>query len=221
MKVLSGAVQPDAGEMRIDGRALRAGAARCEARRAGVAMIYQELSLGPHLTVMENILLGIEPARAGLAGGLGVLDRRAMRRRAVAALEELHHRRSPPTRSWAGCPSPRSRSSRSRARWRSAAACWCSTSRPAAWPRPTSSALFAAGPPAAPQGHAIVYISHFIEEVQARRRSLHRAARRPQRRRRRDGRGQRARDRRSDGRPPRRAALSAQRARAAASRCWR
>src|SRR5581483_12018768 len=32
-----------------------------DARRAGVAMIYQELSLAPHLSVMENILLGVEP----------------------------------------------------------------------------------------------------------------------------------------------------------------
>ena len=43
--------------------------------RSGVAMIYQELSLGPHLTVAENSLLGMEPTRSGLRAGLGVLDR--------------------------------------------------------------------------------------------------------------------------------------------------
>ena len=54
-------------------------AARCEARRAGVAMIYQELSLAPHLSVMENILLGMEPTRAGRS-----CDRRADARRSPA-----------------------------------------------------------------------------------------------------------------------------------------
>src|SRR5437868_14575756 len=53
MKVLSGAVPPDAGEMRIAG-APYAPADPLQARRAGVAMIYQELSLAPHLTVVEN-----------------------------------------------------------------------------------------------------------------------------------------------------------------------
>src|SRR4029079_1532808 len=85
MKVLSGAIQPDAGEMRIDGAAY-APADPLHARRAGVAMIYQELSLAPHLTVAQNILLGVEPVR-----GLGVVDGRALRERARRALEELHH----------------------------------------------------------------------------------------------------------------------------------
>ena len=49
MKVLSGAIQPDAGDMAIDG-ARYAPAEPLDARRAGVAMIYQELSLAPHLT---------------------------------------------------------------------------------------------------------------------------------------------------------------------------
>src|SRR5204862_1710993 len=53
MKVLSGAIQPDTGDMRIDGAPYAPGGP-LEARRAGVAMIYQELSLAPHLTVAEN-----------------------------------------------------------------------------------------------------------------------------------------------------------------------
>src|SRR5256885_6088302 len=60
MKVLSGAHQPDAGEMSLDG-APYAPRTPLDARKAGVCMIYQELSLAPHLTVMENILLGMEP----------------------------------------------------------------------------------------------------------------------------------------------------------------
>src|ERR1700754_3576987 len=60
MKVLSGAHLPDEGEMWLDGQPY-APRDPLEARLAGVAMIYQELSLAPHLSVMENILLGMEP----------------------------------------------------------------------------------------------------------------------------------------------------------------
>jgi ribose transport system ATP-binding protein len=60
MKVLSGAHQPDGGEMWLDGERYQP-KNPLQARRRGVAMIYQELSLARHLTVMENILLGMEP----------------------------------------------------------------------------------------------------------------------------------------------------------------
>src|SRR5215471_18942650 len=65
MKVLSGAHLPDKGEMWLDGQPY-APRDPLEARRAGVAMIYQELSLARHLSVMENILLGVEPTRGPL-----------------------------------------------------------------------------------------------------------------------------------------------------------
>src|SRR5689334_12332481 len=58
MKVLSGAHQPDAGAMWLDGQPY-APRNPLDARRSGVAMIYQELSLAPHLSAMENILLGM------------------------------------------------------------------------------------------------------------------------------------------------------------------
>src|ERR1700737_3389374 len=60
MKVLSGAHRPDDGRMWLNG-APYAPTHPLEARRAGVSMIYQELSLARHLTVMENISLGMEP----------------------------------------------------------------------------------------------------------------------------------------------------------------
>src|SRR5260221_13455459 len=65
MKVLSGAHLPDDGEMFLDGDRYVPGNP-LHARESGIAMIYQELSLAPHLSVMENILLGIEPSRRGL-----------------------------------------------------------------------------------------------------------------------------------------------------------
>ena len=60
MKVLSGAHQPNAGSMTLEGKPYRP-RNPLAARAAGIGMIYQELSLAPHLSVMENILLGIEP----------------------------------------------------------------------------------------------------------------------------------------------------------------
>src|SRR5260370_37067949 len=59
MKVLSGAVVADAGEMVLDGKPY-APTGPQDARRQGVAMIYQELTLAPHLTVEANIMLGLE-----------------------------------------------------------------------------------------------------------------------------------------------------------------
>src|SRR5689334_6378891 len=62
MKVLSGAHLPDEGEMWVDGQPY-APRNPLDARRMGVAMIYQELSLARDLSVMENITLGMEPTR--------------------------------------------------------------------------------------------------------------------------------------------------------------
>ncbi len=62
MKILSGADRADEGQIWIDGQPYAPQDPRA-GRAAGIAMIYQELSLAPHLTVMENILLGIEPTR--------------------------------------------------------------------------------------------------------------------------------------------------------------
>src|SRR5438045_2751524 len=82
MKVLSGAIVADEGSMHLDGQLYRPRDPMA-ARRAGVAMIYQELSLCPHLSVEENIALGLEPNVAGL------LRRGEIRRRAKEALATL------------------------------------------------------------------------------------------------------------------------------------
>ncbi|MCA1651240.1 MAG: ATP-binding cassette domain-containing protein, partial [Acidobacteria bacterium] len=84
MAILSGALLPDAGEMMLDGVPYRP-RNPIDARHAGVAMIYQELSLARHLSVMENILLGLEPAR------YGILQRHRMRAIAGDALTQLGH----------------------------------------------------------------------------------------------------------------------------------
>ncbi len=83
MKVLSGAYLADpGGEIRIDGRPhpIRGPA---DARRAGIAIIYQELALAPNVTVAENIFLGRE-ARQGM-----LLARRRMEAECLPVLERL------------------------------------------------------------------------------------------------------------------------------------
>jgi ribose transport system ATP-binding protein len=68
MKVLSGAHAPDAGTIALDGAPFRPGDPLA-ARRAGVAIVYQELAIAPHLSVAENVLLGHLPARCGVVRG--------------------------------------------------------------------------------------------------------------------------------------------------------
>src|SRR5919197_297098 len=60
MKILSGAVAPDAGTIALRGAPLHLRNV-AEARRAGIAMVYQELNLVPDLTVAENLSLGRLP----------------------------------------------------------------------------------------------------------------------------------------------------------------
>jgi ribose transport system ATP-binding protein len=83
MKVLSGAYRPDAGgEILIDGVPAATGDP-IKARAAGIAVIYQELSLAPNLTVAQNIFLGNEPRR------LGFVDRDQCNRRANEIIARL------------------------------------------------------------------------------------------------------------------------------------
>src|SRR5688500_14885300 len=165
MAILAGATAPDAGTMTLNGVPYAPEDPR-EARKAGVAMIYQELSLAPHLSVMENIALGVEPARGGPLGAMGVIDRATVRRTARAAPEQLDH---PEIRleARAGDLSPAAQQLVEIAR---ALATGC---RVLVLDEPTSSLarqdasrLFDLITRLKQQGLAIVYISHFIEEVQ-------------------------------------------------------
>ena len=82
MKILSGAVRPDAGRLLIDD-VVYAPADPLAGRAVGVSMIYQELNLAPHLSVEANLTLGAERHTAGVM-------RRAQHRPAMmAALEKL------------------------------------------------------------------------------------------------------------------------------------
>lgn len=84
MNVLSGAIRPDAGSLEIKGKPYNP-ANPLEARKNGIALIHQELSLAPHLSVAENILLGMENS------SFGWLDRKALRARALEVLQYFNH----------------------------------------------------------------------------------------------------------------------------------
>jgi ribose transport system ATP-binding protein len=88
LRVLAGASLPDEGEVRVEGEVI-AFRGPADALARGVTVIYQELTLVPHLTVAENLYLGIEPARRG------ILERAAMRRGAAEALEQVGLRVDP------------------------------------------------------------------------------------------------------------------------------
>jgi ribose transport system ATP-binding protein len=85
MKILSGALRPDAGTLQLDGAAY-APSGPHDALRRGVAMIYQELNLAPDLSVEDNIMLGQEERAAGI-----FVHRAAQRRRVREALALLGH----------------------------------------------------------------------------------------------------------------------------------
>jgi rhamnose transport system ATP-binding protein len=64
VKVMTGVHQPDKGEMYLDGKRVSFSDTR-ESRQAGIAAIYQELSLFPDLDVAENIFVGRQPTTTG------------------------------------------------------------------------------------------------------------------------------------------------------------
>ena len=88
MKILSGAVAPDAGSIELDGVPY-APEGPAGARAFGVAMVYQEPMLCPHLTVAEMLLLGSEPARWGIVRR-GFMRERARQALALVATSERH-----------------------------------------------------------------------------------------------------------------------------------
>jgi ribose transport system ATP-binding protein len=158
MKVLSGAYRPDAGSMALDGLPYAPRGPR-EALARGVAMIYQELALAPALSVEANILLGQERVKGGW------LRLREHRRIAAEALALLEH---PDIR-----PEAKVRDLGVGAQQLvEVARALVSRARVIVFDEPTSSLserdaerLFAIIDRLRDRGLAIVYISHFLEEV--------------------------------------------------------
>lgn len=83
VKILSGAVRRDRGEIRLDGRTAEI-RSPADAQRLGIRVIHQELNLVPQLSAAENILLGEEPTR-----GWGIVHRRGLQETAEGRLRSL------------------------------------------------------------------------------------------------------------------------------------
>jgi simple sugar transport system ATP-binding protein len=88
VKVLSGVLQPDAGEIWFEGRKV-AIPNPIAARVLGIETVYQDLALAPDLESSANLFLGREDLRPGILGRLGFLDKPAMRRRTKEAFGQL------------------------------------------------------------------------------------------------------------------------------------
>lgn len=82
MQVIAGAERPDRGSMSLEGLPYHP-VSPGQARERGVAIVHQELSICPDLNVRENVLLGAEPTR------LGLVDARRARQRTERALRLL------------------------------------------------------------------------------------------------------------------------------------
>jgi ABC-type sugar transport system ATPase subunit len=87
MKVLTGAYQPDRGEIYLNGKRVHF-ASPADSRRAGIEMVYQDLALAGNLSVTGNIFLGHEHTRAQW-GPLRLLDDKRMEQEAADLLERL------------------------------------------------------------------------------------------------------------------------------------
>jgi len=159
MKILSGAIRPDSGRMAIDGKPY-APAGPVDGFRGGISMIYQELTLAPHMTVAENIMLGRELHASGW------INRRATKARVEEALEQVRHPEISPE-------VPVGKLSVGAKQLVEIARALLNRSRIVVMDEPTSSLsqedslrLFEIIRALKSQDVGVIYISHFLEEVQ-------------------------------------------------------
>lgn len=159
VKILSGAVKPDSGSMTIEGEAYSP-TGPLDGRRRGISMIYQELNLAPHLTVEENIMLGQEIRSRGF------LSLKSMKARVREALEIVHHPEISPD-------IPVRKLSVGAKQLVEIARALMNRAKILVMDEPTSSLshedglrLFEIVRRLKTQGVSVIYISHFLEEVQ-------------------------------------------------------
>ncbi len=158
MKILSGAVSPDRGRMELAGRHYAPRGPHA-ARLAGVAMIYQELNLAGDLNVVENVMLGQEVSRFGL------VKQSEHRAKVLAALKQLDRADLP-------LDVPVSQLSIADQQVVEIARALVIDAKVIVFDEPTSSLtqhdvenLFRAIERLQQSGIAIIYISHFLEEI--------------------------------------------------------
>ena len=160
LSILGGLLRSDAGTIQVNGEAYTPRTPR-DARARGIALIHQELSLFPHLSVAENVLMGTEPSRRGL------WDRERARSVTRQVLAEFGHPDIDPDAIVGRLPiGARQVVEICRA--------IATRARVVLMDEPTSSLprgdverLFALIGRLAGAGVAVVYISHFLEETRA------------------------------------------------------
>jgi ribose transport system ATP-binding protein len=158
MNILAGAFPPDSGAMMVSGEPY-APRGPADARQRGIAHIHQELALCAHLSVAENILMGVEPSRGGW------LRRDELHDRAAALLADFGRAEIDPRSRTGDLPlADQQVVEICRALARDA--------RVLLMDEPTSSLqranverLFETVRRLRDRGIAIIYISHFLEEV--------------------------------------------------------
>jgi ribose transport system ATP-binding protein len=160
LRLAAGAERPDEGVMTWRGKPyLPNGPA--DAARSGVAIIHQEPALAPALTVEDNLALGREARR------FGFVRRRALRARVEAALARFPHPELAPDRP-VGTLSAAARQLVDIARALVFDADLVVMDEPtSSLSRPDAERLFGVVRELAAEGRAVVYVSHFLEEVRA------------------------------------------------------
>ncbi|MDH7512928.1 MAG: sugar ABC transporter ATP-binding protein [Clostridiales bacterium] len=159
IKIMSGAIRPTRGTMNLEG-AKYSPASPLEGRKMGISVIYQELNLAPHMTVEENIMLGQEWKACGF------LRRKKMRQKACEVLRLVSHPEIAPD-------VPVRRLSVAARQIVEISRALLEKAKILIMDEPTSSLsgedrhrLFRLIKQLKGQGVSIVYISHFLEEVQ-------------------------------------------------------
>jgi len=88
VRILSGAEQPDGGEILFEGRPLEL-STPTDARSRGIETVFQDLALANHLDPIQNMYLGRELMKPGVLGRLGFMERSAMRDHGKEAFASL------------------------------------------------------------------------------------------------------------------------------------
>ncbi len=157
LKILAGVHRPDGGQLLVAGAQARLGSP-ADAQRHGIAIVHQELSLAPNLSVADNLFAARLPQRAGC------VDRRALRRDAAALLARLGMDLDPNAQV--------AELSLAQRQLVEIAKALCQPSRIVIMDEPTSSLsdseaqiLFTLIARLKAEGRAIIYVSHRMDEI--------------------------------------------------------
>jgi ribose transport system ATP-binding protein len=156
--ILAGLLSPDEGRMEVAGESYAPRAPR-EARGRGIALIHQELSLFPHLSVAENVVIGQEPSR------FGIFDRAGARRRTLEVLRDFSHPEIDPAARVDTLPIAARQVVEICRAVASRATVVLMDEPTSSLQRPDVERLFHLIRRLAASGTAVVYISHFLEET--------------------------------------------------------